>query len=114
MLINFKLNEYSEALKLHPRTILRHLSGSPNPYWIPGHDVDIPIVEVTEVFGVDLKTLLKILKGRDSFLTQKEAIKFTGLKKATFRTRDYSAEIKMKKIVRYLYSKLVDQHMRYL
>lgn len=112
--MNFKLSEYCEALKLHPRTILRHVTGKPNPYWTEGFETTIPFNEVAEVFGVKEKTLLKVLRGRDSFLTQKEAIEFTGMKRATFQLRPYTADIRMKKIVRYLYSRLVDQHMHYL
>jgi hypothetical protein len=112
--MNFKLSEYSEVLKVHPRTVLRHLSGQPNPYWVPGYDATFPIEEVAEAFEVRPKTLLKVLRNRDSFLTQKEAVEFTGLKRSAFQKRPYEAEIKLSKIVRYLYSRLVDQHMRYL
>ncbi len=112
--MNFKLDEYAEALSLHPRTVLRYLTGTKNPYWVEGENPTIPVNDVAEVFNIRPKTLIKVLRNRDSLLSQTEAVEFTGLNRSTFQNRDYDAEIRMSKIVRYLYSRLVDQHMRYL
>lgn len=67
------LKEIAGALKIHPRSLLRALTGTPNPNYV-GHNPDIDLVEVAIAYNVELDRLISIIKGYDELMTKKEAM----------------------------------------
>jgi hypothetical protein len=72
---------------LHPRTILRAVSGEPHPYWVPSFETSIPVRRLARAFGCKLKALESVLKGDDEALTEGEAAARLSIAARTLRYR---------------------------
>jgi len=101
------LNELADVLKVHPRTVLRALSGKENTYWASDHNPSIEVVDVALAYDIELDVLQRVLKGRDHLLTSPEAaahisfIQDKNVPLRTFRYRKYPTAIRTTGVVRY-------------
>jgi hypothetical protein len=103
------LNDAALAFKAHPRTLLRAVSGSPNPYWTEDHNPTISVEDLATAYSCSVGVLARIFEGRDILLTPAEAAKEIEVPDRTFRYRDYPS-IRHGGIVRYARSRLLQRH----
>lgn len=108
---NIRLNDAAEVFKAHPRTLLRAITGTANPYWTEDHNPPIVIEELAVAYGCNLGLLSRIFDGRDKLLTPAEAAKEVDVPDRTFRYRGYPS-IRNGGIVRYARSALLQRHFR--
>ena len=97
----YTLNDFAEKLKCHPRTVLRAVLDHPNPYWKKSYNIDLKIEEVARAYQCDVKTLTKIMEGKDSLLTLDEGAKMWGISKRAFFYRDYPVTCRSGRTTRY-------------
>lgn len=105
-----RLSSIAEALKLHPRTVLRHMEDESNPYWTEDHNPELNLLEIAEIFGCSHEFLIRILKCRDDAFKEKEAAKFLSISPRVFRRRGYTPVIRKSRIVRYSRMDLANEH----
>jgi hypothetical protein len=110
--VRYPLSEYAMAFGAHPRTIMRHIYGDPNPYWAPDYNPDILIEVVAEGFGCNAAMLNKVLRRKDRLMLPKEASEFLNVKHSTFLYRQYALFVNRPRFPRYLRSKLTEEHMK--
>ena len=103
------LNRAAEKFKAHPRTLLRAISGEPNPYWTEDWNPDINIEDLCKAYNCKEKMLNKVFQGKEDLLTPAEAVDELGIPDRTFRYRKYP-NIKNGGIVRYVRSKMLQIH----
>lgn len=98
-----KLNIVATALKVHPRTVLRALTGVENTYWVRDHDPNVDTVEVAIAFGLEHVYVQRALKRSDALLTPKLAAEFLEMSPRTLRHYKnlYIPVLKYGRIVRY-------------
>lgn len=104
------LNDVAEAVAVHPRTILRIVTGDRNTYWSADHNPGLDITKVAQALGCHDKTLARVLRGSDDFLKPDAAASELGVPGRTFRYREYTPTIKVGRVVRFARSKLIDEH----
>ena len=95
------LKKISEVLKIHPRTIARHLEGDINAYWKENWNPDINVDKLCEAFGFDHDNLDRILSGKDETMKQQEMALFIDVSIRVFKRRKYPAMIRVGRVVRY-------------
>lgn len=97
------LREAAAALRVHPRTVLRHVTGESNPYWAPGYEDEAQVDEGAVALGLDMdpRLLLRVLRGRDKLFSQQEAADHVKVPVRTFRYRGYPAAVRKRGLVRY-------------
>ena len=108
-----QLNVIAKIFRVHPRTILRALTGEHNTYWYDDAFVNeqrILIEEIGYAYGTTARVLRAMIEDRDSLLKPDEAAKVVGIAPRTFR--EHVAAGKFKKIgcggiARYQHSKLI-------
>lgn len=102
----------AEIFDVHPRTIVRALSGEHNTYWYEDSNEDVYAVEdIASAYGMTAFELARCIEGRDSLVKPDEAAEILGVNPRTFRNRVQAG--KYKKIanggvVRYLKSKILE------
>lgn len=80
------LEEAAKAFGVHPRTILRAISGDHNTYWYEDSNSDVmKIADIAKAYGVTAAKLVAVFEGRDSLLRADEAAKTIGMADRTFR-----------------------------
>ena len=105
-----ELNRVADALKVHPRTILRALAGEVNTYWAPGHNPNVNIATLAEVLGMPAQTLKDAVNGDDYFMSPDEAAEHFNLPLRTFRYRQYPPQMRKGTAVRYSFNMLTKYH----
>jgi hypothetical protein len=108
-----ELNRMADALRVHPRTILRALAGKVNTYWAPGHNPNISVEEVAKTMGMPPAALKDALNGNDMFLTPEEAAEELGIPLRTFRYRRYPAQVRKGTAVRYSLNLLTEYQKKH-
>lgn len=83
------LDDIADALEIHPRTILRAITGNPTEYWTPAHNPRIHLSEVSKTYQVPTKNLVALLKEEDSVMRPDVAADALGF---TIRTMRNNAE----------------------
>lgn len=84
------VSRLAEVLGVHPRTILRAITGNPTEYWVPSHNPRIRLSDVTRVYQVSVIALRGLLDGADKALTPDAAAFVMDISKRTLRnTKDY-------------------------
>lgn len=84
------VSDLAEALGVHPRTILRAITGNPTEYWVPSHNPRIRLADVTRVYQISVEDLRGLLDGSDKALTPDAAAFVMDISKRTLRnTEDY-------------------------
>jgi hypothetical protein len=105
------LNEAANKIQAHPRTILRAISGEPNPYWTDDHNPDISIVELAKAYECNIGIMQRVIDGRDMFLTPSQAASMLKIPDRTFRYRKYRS-IRHGGIVRYSRAVLLQRNYK--
>ena len=109
---NITLIGAANVFGVHPRTIVRALSGEHNTYWYEDIDEELYSVhDIAEVYGLDDAELSRCIEGRDKLITPDEAAKLLSIKPRTFRERVRTGCYKKCAnggIVRYLRSKIIE------
>lgn len=97
---------------VHPRTIVRALSGEHNTYWTEDINEELyAVADIADAYGISTAVLKRCIEGRDSLLTPDEAAETLGIKPRTFRDRVKAGryeKIAHGGIVRYLRSKIIE------
>ena len=110
--MKLELNELADLLKVHPRTILRHITGEANPYWTDDHNPEIDLDVVALVFDCDVNFLKSVLDGKNKMLTQKEGARFLDIPVRKFRYRKYKTVLRAGTIVRYSQYHLANENAK--
>ena len=111
---NVTLKAAADAFQVHPRTIVRALSGKHNTYWSEDINEDsYAISDIAKAYGLDPAALRRVFEKRDALLTPDEAAEVVGVKPRTFRepnriNRYTHARAEHGRIVRYLKSKMLE------
>lgn len=106
------LKRASSMLAVHPRTILRAVTGKQNPYWVEDHDERISLEALIDAYKCTPRSVAAVLRGQDSFMSAADAATFLGINRHTFTWRKYRPAARHKGTVRYLESRLINEHMR--
>ena len=108
-----RLDHIAIIFRVHPRTILRALTGEHNTYWYDDDNVNqqrILIEEIGYAYNTTARVLRAMIENRDSLLKPDEAAGEIGIAPRTFR--EHVAAGKFKKIgcggiARYQKSKII-------
>lgn len=114
------LTDISKALKIHPRTVLRAVSGKPNAYWAEGYETEIALVDVAMAYDADLMMLQDVVLGDDELMKQDEAVEWLAqtygddarMSSRNFRYRGYPAAVRSSRVVRFSQIQLGDYHIK--
>jgi hypothetical protein len=110
-MITVTLNEASKVFKAHPRTILRAITRTPNPYWAEDFNPDIVVSELAQAYSCGNGLMKRLFEGRDFLLTPTEAARELEIPDRTFRYRKYPS-VRNGGIVRYPRSSLLHRHYK--
>lgn len=110
------LDAVANIFGVHPRTILRAVSGNYNAYWneddrdkLVAEPVDL--TAVARVYNTDTETLKRCILGKDRLLRPDEAAETLEIKPRTFRDRVKAGtytKIGAGGVARYLFSEIID------
>lgn len=109
------LEDAASAFRVHPRTILRALTGNYNIYW--SEDINsqrMAIEDIAKAYGMTTQTLRAVIEQRDELLRPDEAAKLLGIRPRTFRDRLIAGRYKKigsGGIARYLQSKIIEDRI---
>ncbi len=108
------LEAAAKLFRVHPRTIVRAISGEHNTYWYEDSNHDMyAISAIAETYDMTLADLTRVIEGRDTLLKPQEAAAEMRMQPRTFRTHVFEDKIRGRisngRVVRYLRSKIVDQ-----
>lgn len=97
------LGYVAAVLRVHPRTLLRHVTGEVNPYWVPGYEDEVTVDpdRVARALLVSPRVLREALEGRGRLLTTEEMALVLDVPRRTFEYRGYPATIRRPGLVRY-------------
>ena len=85
---NITLAQAAKIFRVHPRTILRAISGEHNTYWSEDiNDQVMAISTIADAYNMTPRTFIAVIESRDSLLTADEAAAVLGIKPRTFRDR---------------------------
>lgn len=100
---NLYLGWLADILKVHPRTILRALTGKENPSYHEGETEEMTLdeEEVCKKLQIPTKVWRRVKSGKDSFLTRKEVMRMHEISTSTFKRRDYPAAAHFQRTYRY-------------
>jgi hypothetical protein len=97
---------------VHPRTIVRALSGEHNTYWTEDINEDpVPLTKLAASYGVSVREMVQLIEGRDKLLKPDEAAEVLGIRPRTFRDRAKAGtyrKVSNGGIVRYLRSQIIE------
>jgi len=105
------LAEAAKIFRVHPRTILRAISGEHNTYW--SEDINgqvMAIADIAEAYNLTSRAFVAVIESRDSLMTADEAAAVLGIRPRTFRDRLLNGrytKIGKGGITRYLHSKII-------
>ena len=105
-----ELNSAAAILQMHPRTVLRHMTGDPNVYWTDDHNPVLKLGFVAAAFQCDPLFLSRTINERDAIFTESEAAEFLDLLPRTFRNHKYTPIIRQGRVVRYSRVALANEH----
>ncbi len=95
------LNAVSAALAVHPRTILRLVTGQPNPYWAEGYDPEVDLAMVAAIVGSSTESIIACIESVDSALTVEEAAQVLRIKPAEFYRKGFAPDWQVGRVKRY-------------
>lgn len=104
------LNKVAEAVSVHPRTILRIVTGERNTYWATDHNPTLDVEKVATALGCDAAVLKRVLRGSDTFMKPEDAAAELDVPDRTFRYRKYTPAFRVGRVVRFARSKLINEH----
>lgn len=100
----------SKLFKVHPRTIIRAVENDVHAAFNEARTYTIK--KVAETFGLKEADVIRLIKGNDELLKPEEAAGVVDTKPRTFRYREYAAHVRHGRVVRYLKTKLVNEHVK--
>lgn len=108
--MNVKLSKAAKALKVHPRTVLRTLTGDRNISYSDGDNQEIDMFRLCKAFDVKPVNMKQVLEGRDEFLTSKEGADITKCSIRSFWNHEHTPVVYSNsgRIVRFSRSILMD------
>lgn len=109
--MNAALNVVAERLKIHPRTVLRALTGDKNVYWTEDHNPSVDLVALALGFDCDYEVLERIVKNRNTVFTQEELAKHFDITTRSVRLRNYPPFISWGHVVRYHLPTAAEHHL---
>jgi len=100
---NLCLGRLAEILKVHPRTILRALTGEENPSYNEGETEEMVLdeSEVCQKLQIPPKVWKRVKGNKDSFLKRKEVIDLHEISTSTFKRRQYPIAAHFQRCCRY-------------
>lgn len=100
---NLYLGRLAEILKVHPRTILRALTGEENPPYNEGETEEMVLDEdeVCRKLKIPTKVWKRVKSGKDSFLKRKEVLDLHEISTSTFKRRQYPIAAHFQRCCRY-------------
>ena len=108
-MLTLTLNDAAEVFQAHPRTILRALTNTPNPYWTEDHNPSVTYEDLAVAYACHKDTLRRVFEGRDSLLTPGQAAEELKIPPRTFRYRSYPS-MRCGGIVRYSRALMLQRH----
>ncbi len=108
------LEAAAKIFRVHPRTIVRALTGKHNTYWSEDINHDMyDIAGIAATYGITVADILRIIEGREALLKPAEAALVLKMRPRTFRGYVTNNAIKGRVssggVVRYLQSKVITQ-----
>ena len=101
----------AKIFDVHPRTIVRAISGQHNTYWYEDINEDVfAVKDIAEAYGMSPAELGRCLEGRDKLIKPDEAAVLLGIQPRTFRDRVQAGKYRKVTnggVVRYLRSKII-------
>ena len=107
---SLNLNDLAKALTIHPRTVLRALTGDRNVYWASGHNPVLSATRVANALGLNPNTMRRAVNGNEELLRIKEAAALLDLSVPSFRRRLFKPAIQHGSVVRYARSTLMNEY----
>lgn len=97
------LGHLAETLRVHPRTVLRALTGEENPHYDQGTSEEqlLSESELFEKLRIPPKVWKRVKANKDSFLTRKEIIDMHEISVSTFKRRKYPIAAQFQRHCRY-------------
>ncbi len=95
------LNAVADAFAVHPRTILRIITGHVNPYWAEGYDTDIDTDHLVLVLDTTPAAIQSLLDSTDKALTVHECAAMMRIKEAEFYRKNIKPEWQVGRVKRY-------------
>lgn len=108
----FPLLDYSKRLMVHPRTLIRKLTGLENPAYGFIEKQVIHVEDVARKLGCDKWRLQRIMQGKDAVWTTEQACESFSISKQTFRRYGYPKLIDGHKFTRYSREQLTTAHFK--
>lgn len=113
MLRTITLEAAAKVFRVHPRTIVRALTGEHNTYW--SEDINhstYSVSDIADVYGTSVEEINRVIEGRDAFLKPDEAAELLGIRPRTFRDRKGRyRKVGNGGIVRYVRSKIIEDRI---
>lgn len=101
---NISLGSLADLLKVHPRTVLRALTGEENPRYDEDHDDETMFLDEDKVcrdLNIPPKVWRRVKANKDSFLTRKEVLDAHEIAPSTFKRRKYPIAAQFQRHCRY-------------
>ena len=103
---------------VHPRTIVRAITGEHNTYWTDDINEDLfAVADISKAYGMNTNELVRCIEGRDKLIKPDEAAAILEVQPRTFRDRVKGARMDGRRpygraaaggVVRYLRSKVIE------
>lgn len=100
---SISLGTLADILKVHPRTVLRALTGEENPRYDEDDDENMMLDEdkVCRDLCIPPKVWKRVKSNKDSFLTRKEVLDAHEISTSTFKRRKYPIAAQFQRHCRY-------------
>ena len=109
---NITLIGAATIFKVHPRTIVRAVSGQHNTYWTEDiNEYLYSLKDIADAYELSVAELKRVIEGREELLTPNEAAEVLNIRPRTFRDRVKEGRYRKVAnggIVRYLRSKITE------
>lgn len=116
MTTNITLIGAAKVFDVHPRTIVRALSGDHNTYWYEDIDEHLySVADIAAAYGITAHELVRCIEGRDELIKPNEAALLLNIEPRTFRKRVKAGQYKRAAcggVVRYFKSKILEDLIR--
>lgn len=109
------LEAAAEIFQVHPRTIVRALTGQHNTYW--SEDINhnmYSVYDIANAYNTSVEEINRVIEGREAFLKPDQAAILLGIRPRTFRDRVKAKcyrKVQNGGIVRYVRSKIIEDRI---
>lgn len=109
------LEEFASLLRVHPRTVVRHLTGDLNPPWDRAFSSRelISLCDLAVAFDAPIYLLERVVDGKDQIMTTKELAKYLDLPIETLKSREYPMITRGHRMARYSLHEATQVHVDY-